>query len=62
MRNVYEMKYDLLWVCRIFHWVLFEFRIGEVARDARDPVMTALDGCWCCSQDKGDLWSAHFLE
>lgn len=33
VKNVYEIKQDLLWVCRVFHWVLFEFQRGEIARE-----------------------------
>lgn len=33
VKNVYEIEQDLLWVCHVFRWVLFEFPRGEIARE-----------------------------
>lgn len=33
MSDVYEIKWDLFSVCKVFYWVLFAFSMGEIARE-----------------------------
>lgn len=42
MRSVYEIKWDLFWVCKISYWVLLAFYTGEIARE----VAMGLEKCW----------------
>lgn len=47
MRNVYEIKWDLFWACKIFYWVLLAFYTGEIARE----VAMGLEKCWYYFED-----------
>lgn len=59
VRNVYEIKWDLFWVCKIFYWdCLHSIWVKLVER---------LLWAWrsvgiILKMGRGNLWSAHFLE